>query len=206
MRGWTRPSGLAVVLLVDALLSIGFGVVSYFLPTSTYATIIDLSKVPEGSLMWAVLGNLSVFYVVKGALCLLAAFMQQPHDQSVAGSHNPFAIRDYQQHSNLEAPSKRVPCIGCSVTVEATRRARLHQQRRRPIRRRRLSPRETRRCFVPSCLRGCDRRQFYVTSFRPTMPLTMRPTQTRRTVVAGSLKRTMPRMAVPTVPMPVQTA
>lgn len=84
MRVWARPSGLAVVLLVDALLSIGFGLVSYFLPASTYATIIDLSKVPEGSLMWAVLGNLSVFYVVIGAICLLAAFMQQPHDARVA--------------------------------------------------------------------------------------------------------------------------
>ena len=84
MRGWARPRGLAVVLLVDALLSIGFGLVSYFLPTSTYATIIDLSNMPQGSLMWAVLGSLSVFYVVIGAICLLTAFMPQPHDARVA--------------------------------------------------------------------------------------------------------------------------
>ena len=84
MRGWARPSGLAIVLVVDAFLSIGFGLLSYFLPTSTYATIIDLSHTPQGALMWAVLGSLSVFYVVIGAICLLAAFMQHPHDARVA--------------------------------------------------------------------------------------------------------------------------
>ena len=84
MRAWDRTSVLAIILAVDGLLSICFGFVSYFSATSTYATIIDLSGMREDSLMAAVLGSLSVFYVVIGALCLLAAFMHPPHDVRVA--------------------------------------------------------------------------------------------------------------------------
>jgi hypothetical protein len=83
MGAWSR-SVLSVVLGADALLLIGFGLASYFSQTSTYATIIDLREMREGSLMSAVLGSLSVFYVVIGVLCLLAAFMQPPHDARVA--------------------------------------------------------------------------------------------------------------------------
>ena len=43
-------------------------------------------------------------------------------------------------------------------------------------------------------------------SFRPMMPVTIRPMQAMRTGVAGSPSSQMPRIAVPTVPMPVQTA
>jgi hypothetical protein len=84
MRAWSKPSVLAIILAVDGLLSCVFGMVSYFSATSTYATIIDLSGMHEDSLMAAVLGSLSVFYVVIGALCLLAAFMRPPHDVRVA--------------------------------------------------------------------------------------------------------------------------
>jgi hypothetical protein len=84
MRALGRPSVLSVVLAVDALLSIAFGMVSYFSQSSTYATIIDLGGMREDSLMSAVLGSLSVFYVVIGALCLCAAFMHPPHDVRVA--------------------------------------------------------------------------------------------------------------------------
>ena len=84
MRAWAKPSVLAITLAVDGLLSCVFGMVSYFSATSTYATIIDLSGMHKDSLMAAVLGSLSVFYVVIGALCLLAAFMQTPHNVRVA--------------------------------------------------------------------------------------------------------------------------
>ena len=36
---------------------------SYFLPMSTYGTILDLRETHEGSLTLAVLGSLSEFYV-----------------------------------------------------------------------------------------------------------------------------------------------
>src|SRR3954447_6023083 len=44
------------------------------------------------------------------------------------------------------------------------------------------------------------------TIFSPTMPATMSPMKSRRKTSRDSLNRTMPRMAVPTAPMPVQTA
>lgn len=84
MRAWKRPSLLAIILGVDGLLSSVFGLASYFSVASTYATIIDLSGMREDSVMAAVLGSLSLFYVVIGALCLLAAFMQPPHNVRVA--------------------------------------------------------------------------------------------------------------------------
>jgi hypothetical protein len=85
MRAWSRPRLLSTVLAMDGLLSIGFGLASYFSASTTYATIIDLNGMRDDSLMAAVLGSLSVFYVVIGALCLLAAFTQPPHDVRVAG-------------------------------------------------------------------------------------------------------------------------
>lgn len=84
MRTSMKPSVLAIVLAVDGLLSSAFGLASYFSVATTYATIVDLSGMHENSLIAAVLGSLSVFYVVMGALCLLAAFMQRPHDVRVA--------------------------------------------------------------------------------------------------------------------------
>jgi len=45
-----------------------------------------------------------------------------------------------------------------------------------------------------------------VNSFKPRMPETISARQTSRAAVAGSLNSRMPTMAVPTAPMPVQTA
>src|SRR5688572_31338462 len=42
--------------------------------------------------------------------------------------------------------------------------------------------------------------------FRPAMPATMRRMERMRSKVRGSSNSTMPRMATPTAPMPVQTA
>ena len=44
------------------------------------------------------------------------------------------------------------------------------------------------------------------TADSPAIPATINPMQARRTAVAGSLNRKMPRIATPTVPIPVQTA
>lgn len=78
------PGLVSVVLAIDAVLSLGFGFVSYISPHSTYATIVDLRAVPDDSLVMSILGGLSVFYVVIGAVCLLAAFMPSPHGLGVA--------------------------------------------------------------------------------------------------------------------------
>jgi hypothetical protein len=81
---WPGLGLVAIVLAIDAVLSLGFGFFSYISPHSTYATIVDLRAVPEDSLVMSILGGLSVFYVVIGAVCLLAAFMPSPHDVRVA--------------------------------------------------------------------------------------------------------------------------
>lgn len=44
------------------------------------------------------------------------------------------------------------------------------------------------------------------TSFSPTMPATISPMLARRNAAAGSPNRMIPSAAVPTAPMPVQTA
>ena len=48
--------------------------------------------------------------------------------------------------------------------------------------------------------------QSQATVFKPIIPAAIRPMQARRTKVAGSENSAMPRIAVPIVPMPVQTA
>jgi hypothetical protein len=78
------PGLVSSVLAIDAVLSLGFGFASFISPHSTYATIVDLRAVPDDSLVMSILGGHSVFYVVIGAVCLLAAFMPSPHDLRVA--------------------------------------------------------------------------------------------------------------------------
>jgi PiT family inorganic phosphate transporter len=56
----------------------------------------------------------------------------------------------------------------------------------------------------PDLVGSQDFRQ--VTSFSPAMPATISPMLARRNTLAGSLNRMMPSAAVPTAPMPVQTA
>jgi hypothetical protein len=77
-------SFVSIVLAADALLFLLFGLVSYLSPETTYATIVDIADVPEHSLIGAMLEHLSIFYLVLGAFCLLAAFMPQPHDVRMA--------------------------------------------------------------------------------------------------------------------------
>jgi hypothetical protein len=97
------PGLVSVVLTIDAVLSLGFGFVSYVSPHSTYATIVDLRAVPDDSLVMSILGSLSVFYVVIGAVCLLAAFTPSPHDVGVAvvmmGQHVWIGLRGADQMS-----------------------------------------------------------------------------------------------------------
>lgn len=85
MRRYLRAlTFLSIVLAVDALLFLVFGLISFLSPETTYATIVDLAGVPKHSLVSAVLAHLSIFYLVIGALCLVAAFAPRPHDIHVA--------------------------------------------------------------------------------------------------------------------------
>jgi hypothetical protein len=85
MRRLLRAASfLSILLAVDALLLLIFGLVSYLSPEATYATIVDLAGVPEHSLISAMLEHLSIYYLVIGAVCLFAAFMPRPHDIRIA--------------------------------------------------------------------------------------------------------------------------
>ncbi|MCA9705590.1 MAG: hypothetical protein KDK70_07075 [Myxococcales bacterium] len=69
-----RP--LSAVFWLDALLGIGFGLVSWLFPMDTYATIVDLGGIAEGrALTLSTLASLSAFYVFIGLVCLCAGFM-----------------------------------------------------------------------------------------------------------------------------------
>lgn len=80
-----RSKHLSVVFGIDALLSIGFGIVSWLRPLSTYGTIVDLSDVgAEPAVTMALLSGLSVFYVLIGLVCLCATVMPAPHNARLA--------------------------------------------------------------------------------------------------------------------------
>lgn len=51
-----------------------------------------------------------------------------------------------------------------------------------------------------------DRAGYAAENFNPTIPARIRTRHMTRHAVSGSEKRTMPSMAVPTAPIPVQTA
>lgn len=67
------------VLMVDGLLSIGFGTASWISPEKTFGTLVDLQGAGEGSLFFAMFSSLSIFYILTGLFCLSALFMQ-PRD------------------------------------------------------------------------------------------------------------------------------
>ena len=84
MSRW-RSKYQAALFGMDALLSIGFGAVSWLSPVSTYGTIVDLSDLGAASrVTWATLSGLSVFYVVMGLVCLCATLMPAPHSSRLA--------------------------------------------------------------------------------------------------------------------------
>ena len=80
-----RP--LAIVFVVDALITTGFGLVSWLAPESTFGTLVDLGGPGSArSLLLATLASLSLFYVLlvpeEGEDALTALFP--------ATSHAPF--------------------------------------------------------------------------------------------------------------------
>lgn len=70
-----RKSLLKVILTIDGLIAIAFGVFSLFFPQDTFGEII---AIPEGhaSVFTAILSALSLFYIVVGTTCLIAAFAE----------------------------------------------------------------------------------------------------------------------------------
>ena len=75
---------LLVVLIVDALISISFGFLSYVSPESTFATIVDLRGVTNDSLIASALSSQSLFYVLIGLVALVSALVPAPHQHRLA--------------------------------------------------------------------------------------------------------------------------
>jgi hypothetical protein len=92
---------LTIVLLIDAVISIGFGVASWASPLSTYGTIVNLAGHDGQSLMLSGLSTISILYAVIGAVCLCAAFMPSPYNAALAAvmiaRHAVIGLKGYQE-------------------------------------------------------------------------------------------------------------
>ncbi|MBV7335478.1 hypothetical protein KFU94_45995 [Chloroflexi bacterium TSY] len=70
---------LSTIFIIDALISVGFGLVSLLAPEATFATLVDLSGAEDESLILATLASISLFYMLIGLVCFVAAPMQPPY-------------------------------------------------------------------------------------------------------------------------------
>lgn len=84
VKSFTTSGMLSTVLALDSLLFLGFGLVSWFAPHLTFATIVDLGAASDQSLISAALASLSIFYVLIGLACALAVWMPPPHRTRIA--------------------------------------------------------------------------------------------------------------------------
>lgn len=74
---------LAYVFYADGVLNLLFGLVSWYVPLTTYGSIVDLAQLGN-PLMLSALSSLSVFYVLIGLVCFIAARTAYPHNISLA--------------------------------------------------------------------------------------------------------------------------
>ncbi len=70
---------LSSLLVVDAALALGFGVVSGFWPLQTYGTIVQLQPPEAHAATVAALTSLSLHYFLSGLVCLTALKTPAPH-------------------------------------------------------------------------------------------------------------------------------
>jgi len=64
---------LSIVLLVDGVVSLGFGIASWFAPHATYGSIVAIKGAQDDALIFSALGALSLLYVLVGSVCLVSA-------------------------------------------------------------------------------------------------------------------------------------
>lgn len=84
IRPLTSQKVLSAILIVDGLILLGFGIASWLAPYSTFGTLVDLSGAEDHSLVVAILSSLSIFYVLIGLACFLAAVLAPPHKDRFA--------------------------------------------------------------------------------------------------------------------------
>lgn len=64
---------LSVVLVIDGLVSLGFGLASWFAPQATLGTILAIKGADDTGLLMAALRTLSQMYVLLGVIGLVCA-------------------------------------------------------------------------------------------------------------------------------------
>ena len=61
---------LRTTLLIDFLITFGFGIAAWFSPKGTFGTIISIPPQSE-TLILSLLSSLSIFYILIGLVCLI---------------------------------------------------------------------------------------------------------------------------------------
>jgi hypothetical protein len=74
---------LKYILLIDAVITVGFGLYSWFDPINTFGTIISISDV-ENSPELAILSTVSILYVLIGLVAIIGAKAKYPTLQWIA--------------------------------------------------------------------------------------------------------------------------
>lgn len=64
---------------IDGVLSLGFGLASWFAPHATFGTIVAIDGAAEDALILSALGALSLMYFLLGLICLIAAASPLAH-------------------------------------------------------------------------------------------------------------------------------
>lgn len=68
---------LPIALFADFLISLGFGLVSWFLPLETFGTIVAIPEANQ-DLVLAMFSSLSIFYVLIALVCLMGVKLGSP--------------------------------------------------------------------------------------------------------------------------------
>jgi hypothetical protein len=61
---------LKIIFLIDAVITLGFGLFSWISPEATFATLIAIPE-PHESLILALLSSMSILYILLGLICLI---------------------------------------------------------------------------------------------------------------------------------------
>ena len=64
---------------IDGVLSLGFGLTSWFAPHATFGTIVAIDGAADDALIMSALGALSLMYFLLGLICLIAAASPAAH-------------------------------------------------------------------------------------------------------------------------------
>ena len=73
---------LKIIFLIDAILTVGFGVYSHLFPYETFGSIITI---PDEPVVLVILSSLSIFYVLTGLMCFIGSQSKRPINLWIAG-------------------------------------------------------------------------------------------------------------------------